>query len=418
MSETLIKDAVQEAMTASKDAIKTEIKSEVSAELKDLLKAVKANPETKTSEWVSTPDHAKHYLPCAKQEDMGVRQARIIRAFFASGKDWNAVPKFISDKLSDKSTALYLEKSLSTQTPAAGGVLRTDQILWEEFIPFLRSRSWLFQAGARLISMPSGSIMMPGMSAGTQSYWVGEMKRIASTSASFRTVKLDSKKSAGIVAVSNDLLHVADVEIDRMLRDDLVRAYNETQHEAALTGPGTKYSPTGLKFDSACGVIPWGALPNPNLFAEFEEAMHEANIDFNPIENAYVMGPRLYKLFWNSVDNYGRYHYREELRMRSPEAPFGYIDGARVFVTSKIGVGTDAKGLTDVYGGKWSEFLVGVEREAEITEHTEASFTNEEGDLVSAIEVDATAFRILGKSDMALRQASALNRSEAVWTIA
>lgn len=421
-NETLIKDAVSEALAASKDAIKSEVKTEVKTEVGELIKELMASAQEGKKDamsdgWVSTPDHAKHYVPCKNFEDMGVRQARIIRSFYACGKDWNEVPKFISDSLHDKSTAVYLEKSLSTQNPASGGVLKTDQILWEEFIPYLRARSWLTQAGARLINMPSGSIMIPGMSTGTSSSWVGEMKKAQTTTAKFRTVKLDAKKAMGVIAISNDLLSVADVEVDRMIRDDLVRAYNETLHFAALKGPNnSKYTPRGLKHDEGCGVITWGALPNTDLLAEFEEKMHEADIEFNPTENAYIMGPRLYKLFWNLKDNYGRHHYREELRMRSESAPFGYIDGSRVFVYSKLKPGTDNNEKVEIYGGKWSEFLVGVEKQAEVTEHTEASFLNEAGDVVSGPQVDATALRVLGKADMAMRQVGALNRSEDVWS--
>ncbi len=413
--------ALAAKMAEQKDAIKAELKAEVmeevKAELSAEIKTAKPTENPNAKGWASHGvKHGGEYLPPADPRDVGVRLARGLRAFFAANKVVGDVPKVIRDSYGDKHTSDYYDKALSTQTPASGGVFVSDTILWSEFIELLRPNSWLFQAGARELSI-SGSVTIPGMASGTQTYWVGELRKIKQSSAKFRTLKLDPKKSAGLVCISNDLLHEGDIRIDRMVRDDLVRAYLQNIHYAALYGSGSKFEPEGLKLDAGVGRISWNQEINDDFLGEITEKLQMANIEFNPMELSHVMSPALYKAFWNLRDNFGRAYYRQEMRERTPDAPWGRIDGAKVFPYSLMPVGTDANKKVEIFSGVWSEYLVGVSKDVEFKESDEAAFTNENGEQVSAMEVDATLIRILGKLDMRLRQLEAIQYCNDIHTV-
>lgn len=413
-------NALAAKMAEQKDAIKAELRAEVVEEVRAELVSAKAvaqeSPNAKG--WVPASAMEKHYQPVADQKDAGLRLAMGVRAFCASGKNMHAVPKFIADKCGDKDTAKYYEKSIETQNLSSGGVFLTDTLLFAEMFPLLRAKSWLMQAGAQVIMSNTDKVTIPGMSAGFSSYWVGESKRIRTSTQAFQQIKLNAKKNAGILVISNDWLREGkNPGVDAIIRDDMIAATNEGLHYGAVFGDGSEEQPHGIINDARAGTISVGALPTADTLSLFLKAQMDANLDFNPLQNAHVMSAALYILYYNMKDSYGRYHYREEMRRRTPEAPWGTIDGTPVFVYTKI-TETGTNNPTTLLSGLWNEYKILMREAVELIEAPDGTIVDDDGNVISGLQNDVTFLRVLAKQDGRLRQAGAINKSVNVWTTA
>lgn len=421
MGNTLIKQAVAEALEAQKDAMKADLLKQVLEEV-GKEKAVDGptnggseNPNAKG--WVSASTMQKHYTPCADPADLGLRMAMGIRAFVMGGKDMRNVPKMIHDVMKDAATAKYYEKSIETQNISSGGAFTTDTLLFAETLPLLRAKSFLMQAGAQVIMADTDKVTIPGVSTGASSFWVGESKRIRVTDMKFNQIKLNAKKNAGLLVISNDWKREgANPGIDTIIRDDLIAAVNQGLHLGALWGDGSEYQPLGLDNDPRCGIVSVGALPTSNMLSKFLKAMMDANIDFNPLTNAHVMGSDLYIAYWNLQDNYGRYYYRDEMLRRTPQAPWGTIEGTPVFVYTEIKPSSASHKPTSLYTGQWNELKILMRKAVELTEYTEATIFDENGTGISGPQNDVTFLRVLALQDSRCRRAGALQRSSDIWT--
>jgi HK97 family phage major capsid protein len=413
--------ALAAKMAEQKDAIKAELKAEVVEEVRAELASAKtvAEESPNAKGWVPTSAMEKHYQPLANPKDAGLRLAMGVRAFVGSGKNMHGVPKFIADKCGDKETAKYYEKSIETQNLSSGGVFLTDTLLFAEMFPLLRAKSFLMQAGAQVIMSETDKVTIPGMSAGFSSYWVGESKRIRTSTQAFQQIKLNAKKNAGILVISNDWLREGkNPGVDAIIRDDMIAAVNEGLHYGAIYGDGSEEQPHGLMNDARAGTITVGAVPTPDTMSKFLKAQLDANLDFNPLMNAHVMSAALYIVYFNMKDSYGQYYYREEMRKRTPDAPWGTIDGTPVFVYTKITTGSSGNYITSMLSGLWSEYKILMREAVEMIEAPDGTIVDDDGTVISGLQNDVTFLRVLAKQDGRLRQAGAINKSADVWTVA
>lgn len=429
MSEnTLIKEAVSEAL-ASKDAIKAEIKAEVKTEVGELVATLIEEGKKSTSAtdddspnakgWVPASKMLPHYTPPENPEMLGVRFAMGLRAFVGSGKNMAGVPKFIHDRYKDPATAKYYEKSITTQNISSGGAFVADTILFSEMIPLMRARSFLTQAGAQVIMSDTDKVTIPGISSGFSTYFVGEKKRIKAATLKFNQVKLNARKNAGLLVISNDWLDEASPEIDMLVRDDCVKAVYEEIHVKALWGDGSEEQPLGLDHDPRCGDVTVNAFPDGDTLSKFMKAMMDKNIDFNPLTNGIVMGSDLYIIYWNMKDSFGKYRYREEmLRNRTDKTPWGTIEGTPVYVYTLIKPTSASNNPTSLYYGKWSELKILMRKAVELKEFDQATIVDENNETISAAQHDVTILRVKAKVDSRVREDGALQRSDDVHTVA
>ncbi len=410
-------NALAAKMAEQKDAIKAELKAEVVEEVRAELKAAKPQESPNAKGWVSAGEMSKHYEPPANPEDAGLRLAMGIRAFVAGGKNMHNVPKIIADKFGDKSTSTYYEKSIEMQNLSSGGVFLTDTLLFAEMMPLLRSASWLMQAGAQVIQSDTDSVTIPGISSGFTSYWVGESKRIRTSTQRFKRIKLNAKKNAGILVISNDWAREGNNSgLDMMLRDDMVAACNQGLHLGALYGDGSEEQPIGIFNDDRAGTVTVGAAPNSDTLGKFMKALMDANIEFNPLTNAHVMGSDLYLLFWNMKDSFGQYYYRDEMRKnRTPATPWGTIDGTPVFVYTQITPSGASHNPTSLATGLWKELKILMRKAVEIVE-SDGAIVDDDGVTISGIQNDVTFLRVMAKQDVKLRQEGAIQKSTDIWT--
>ena len=416
----MMKDALREAIEGKKEAWMSELREGVTEQIREELKSVKADKteSPNAAGWVPSSKMLPHYQPPARPEDCGLRLAMGVRAFVAGGKSMHAVPKVIADKYGDKATADYYAKSIETQNLSSGGVFCTDTLLFQEMFPLLRAKNFLIQAGAQVIMSDTDKVTIPGITSGFQTYWTGETRKIRISNIKFGQIKLNARKNAGLLVVSNDWLDEANSDLDAMIRDDMVRACNQALHLGALFGDGTEEQPLGLDHDERVGVIDVGGYPTSDTLSLFMAAMMEKDIDFNPLTNGVVMGSDVYMIFYNMKDSFGQYRYRKEMtENRTPAHPWGTIEGTPVFVYTQIKPRVATGTPTSIYYGMWSELKILMRKAITIDEFNQATIFDDEGNGISAAQNDVTILRVKAKMDSRLRQDGAIQRSNTVHTV-
>lgn len=411
-------EKVQTKMDESiSDAVTKTVTPLLEAHEKKLFEQMASNTSAKDKQaqetlraWSRIPkDHP--FKPVENAADLGIRAARVIRAFGAVGGNSNEIPKFLRDRLQDKSLSEIVSKGLETGTPSKGGVLNLEEHLVGEFYPLLRERFTLMELGMRVLPMPRGTLTIAGMESGSQVGWVGEAKRGTSSKPTFSRRKLSSKKAYGNVIISNDLLEESDYMVDELVRDDLIAALVEVLYQGVVHGPGTEYSPLGIDKDPGRTQVTVGAMITGDTPTDFVTALMTNKVDFDYNTAAWHFGPAVWKQYFNLKTTTGAYLFRDEMRN-------GTLLGYPYRVSSLVEVGADAHGLTHQFFGKFSELIMGVTREVQIAMNSVGTVTDEDSNSVNAWDEDLTFLKVTKKCDSMLRLAKAMAHSNDTWTIA
>lgn len=379
------------------------------AEAKGKKKALVTKPLEKQEEsgqdsgWESGMSHkALGYSAPEHFEDYGLRAARIVQACALSAKlnggqaDNHSLPKLLTDVYKEKSLANLVTKDFELRNPNKGGALAVPEVLWGEFVPYLRSKAPIFKLGARVLPMKAG-LWLPGMAAGTTAGYIGEMQPPAVTDASFNDVKLTPKKLATKTVISQDLLEETSYDILEKIREDLVSAMGAKMTEKAILGKGTDNEPGGiLKYAIQEHDMSSGAFVQGSGF-EGMEKLWDADLVLEPGDCGWLMNPRLHKKINQLLTDDGAFVFRDELKT-------GMFLDSEYAVWNGIPVTSGTPDLTYAIFGYWKDLIVGVTRELEISTSNEAAFRNASGTMVSAWDVDAVLMKLVHKHDFAVRR--------------
>lgn len=138
----------------------------------------------------------------------------------------------------------------------------------------LRAKNVLIQAGAKFLTGLVGDVQVPIMSA-TNCNWAGEVAAAADGAPSFSNITLKPKRLTAYVNISKQLLAQDSVDVDNMIRQDIINAVNSKLESTILgTAAGSSTQPAGL-FN---GVTFVKGATTMNKIAEVEGNVEEANV--------------------------------------------------------------------------------------------------------------------------------------------
>ena len=128
--------------------------------------------------------------------------------------------------------------------PQSGGV--TIQTSVEpSLIPLLRNRTAVLQAGARYMSGLQGNLLMPRQYAPSTISWNTEIAAFTESDLAMDSVTLSPNRCGGWCNYSKQLLAQSSLDIDNVVRDDMVQVIQIALDAVAITGTGTN-QPTGI----------------------------------------------------------------------------------------------------------------------------------------------------------------------------
>ncbi len=287
-----------------------------------------------------------------------------------------------------------------------------------EVIPLMRNQSAVDRAGARMVPLPpQGKVVYPRMTSASTAYWIGENTSITESNPQTGQAEMMAKKLAVLTRVPNELFKYASVSADAMLRMDIAKSLALGFDYACLYGTSGA-QPKGLKYYNgsdevllyvASTVGTDGDTLNPQDGYLMSSAIEDRNFDLNGWK--WIMRPKMWGKIASFRSSSGAVTTADQLGLFVQDLTRKLGDGAPpnwtgypVVRSSQLpnnltkGSGT---GLTEIWGGVWSEFLMGMYGAVEFAQATQGT----------EFALDQTSIRGILHADCVPRYAGAFARA-------
>lgn len=231
------------------EEIKNLINGEVNAEL------------AKTTD--SIQDEIKNLrkaIASTEKVEKGIYQARLLRAHIETMIKRNSgiaiknnsvleeVAETIRKRYSDTDPSFVdsvSERAKDLMATGNGGNLIVETYA-NDFLDLLWDNTILDKVGVRFMPTSTGNLTIPKILSGVAAGYVGEGGTIDTSTITFGKIRLSVKKLMALVPISNDLLRYTSVNVDALLRDQLVKQLAQVADYAVLYGKGGDYEPRGI----------------------------------------------------------------------------------------------------------------------------------------------------------------------------
>jgi HK97 family phage major capsid protein len=300
----------------------------------------------------------------------------------------------------------YGRKDLSWLNELTGGALVAPPEMGE-LIELLRNKEALVNAGARVVPLPpQGRLKFPRQTAASNTYWIGENKRIEDSDIGTGEVTLQAKKLAVLIKAPNELIRFASPAAEALMRDDMTKSLALGLDLAGLEGAGGDTRPRGLInmplinriTSSSPGISPAGDKLVAEDIYRMVAAIEESNAEFE----GWIMRPKTWfkylQLRADAVaqgDRQGMFLFnaiREPGDGAKPSlATYPVTKSTQVSqVRSKT---TAAGNLTYITGGMWSDLLIGMFGAIEFsaTNSGDTTFANDQTWVKGILSADIAA---------------------------
>ena len=383
---------------AKRDALKAEIlqlqtaidEAEAARSLADSIPA----PPAATAAARGSAADAPAIIQGGRKEELapGIRMARFVKATLVSQKEGRSIDHVIETMYPRDAVLKQIRSAMGTNVPSDGGVLVPEDLA-SEIIPLLREKSSIRSLGARVVPMPNGSLKIPRQTGAANFQWVGENKPISASKVPLGMLNLSAKKLAGLIPASNELISSPAISADQFIRDELINGIVEAEDITAIYGSGTENAPAGIA-KIAGSNTDLNALPTSDTLGTIVGIIMGKKFP-NKANFGWVFNGVLWPIFYNLKDGGNNYIHRAEMER-------GFLAGAPFRINNNVTVGADAHGLTELYFGDFSQFIVGETLGIQIAVSHEASYPDG-NTMVSAFANDQTVMRVLLREDFGVR---------------
>ena len=303
-------------------------------------------------------------------------------------------------------------RALQQSTFTAGGATIAENFVGAEFIELLRATAKVRQAGARQVTLTNGTFTTPKMTGGASFTWIStEGDNAAPSQPTFGQVKLTEKKGMALVPISNDLRRNSNLETERIVRDDMVRATANAEDIAFLKGDGLNGSPKGIYYwltDTQRTNSQGTTLAN--IRTDIRTVKNALSAENAPmVRRAFFMHSRSADYMgWDLVDGNSNLVFPQ---MQQDEG--AVLAGARVYRDNNISI-TLTSTSSEIYYVEMSEFFIGDSMEMELEILENAVYADASGTLRSGVSRDESVIRLIRKVDCGLRHVESAHVLEAV----
>lgn len=340
----------------------------------------------------------------------GIMVARIAQAVAIGGSDLRAVAGAAEQLYGSDMGNIVANMEQATDTK--GGFL-VDEAYSSDFIDILRPRVVIRALGARSVPMPDGNLTTRKKTAGTTASYVGERVPAPTTGATAGQITMSAKRLTALVPITNQLIRRASMNVQMMIRDDLVEGVSIKEDQQFLRGTGSATAPTGLRNLIAVGnVVPANATVNlvnvTNDLGKLRLKVLQANIPMT--QCGYIMSPRTLLYLENLRDGNGNKAFPEVAEGRLGMYPIGVTTS----VPDNLGVGTNE---SEIYFGDFAQFMIGDTERVAIAASDVAAY-DDGGTIRAAFSNDETVVRLIAEHDTQVRYDTAFAVLTAVtWTM-
>lgn len=325
----------------------------------------------------------------------GIMVARIAQAVAIGGSDLRAVAGAAEQLYGSDMGQIVANMEQATDTK--GGFL-VDEAYSSDFIDILRPRVVIRALGARSVPMPDGNLTTRKKTAGSTASYVGERVPAPVTGATVGQITMSAKRLTALVPITNQLIRRASMNVQMMIRDDLVEGVSIKEDQQFLRGTGSATAPTGLRNLIAAGnVVAANATVNlanvTNDLGKLRLKVLQANIPMT--QCGYIMSPRTLLYLENLRDGNGNKAFPEVAEGRLGIYPIGVTTS----VPDNLGVGTNE---SEIYFGDFAQFMIGDTERVAIAASDVAAY-DDGGTIRAAFSNDETVVRLIAEHDTQVR---------------
>ena len=389
----------------TKDQLVALIKDVCGTVVADVVKAQGATPPPWAAKLIDmgNPNGDDPNAPLHTQNGGGVEKglvtAGLVRAIAAGRGDVDRAKAWVGKHWGDTPVAKEVTKALAAGDNAAGGFI-VPTPLSQDIIELLRPMAVVRRLGPVIVPMPSGTIRIPKLTAGSAATYIGENTNISKTQPTFGQIALTYKKLAATVPVSNDLLRYSSPGADTIVRNDLVRAMAQREDQAFIRDDGTSATPKGIRY--WCPAANQLSMTGTDTLADITtdlgrmvQALKDANVPMT--RPGWMFSPRTERRLLTIQNTNGFYVYRPE--MMSGKL-WNYPFAVTTQIPSNLGVGANE---SEVYLVDFDDMAIGEAQNLIIDASTEAAY-DDNGTLRSAFSLDQTVVRAISEHDFAARR--------------
>lgn len=359
------------------------------------LKASAASPVIVPGGTPGTNGPGKTPAQAKAEEKPGLMVARIAQAVAIGGSDQRLVASAAEGLYGSEMGQIVANMEQATDTK--GGFL-VDEAYSSDFIDILRPRVVIRRMGARTVPMPDGNLTTRKKTAGSSASYVGERVPAPTTGATVGQITMSAKRLTAIVPITNQLIRRSSMNVQMMIRDDLVEGVSVKEDQQFLRGTGSATAPTGLRNLIAAGnLIAANATVNlvnvTNDLGKLKLAVLNANIPMT--QCGYIMSPRTMLFLENLRDGNGNKAFPEVAEGRLGIYPIGVTTS----VPDNLGAGTNQ---SEIYFGDFAQFMIGDTERVAIAASDVAAY-DDGGTIRAAFSNDETVVRLIAEHDTQVR---------------
>jgi len=134
----------------------------------------------------------------------------------------------------------------ATTTDSLGGYVVPPEYLASEFIELIRTEVNFLAAGARMLNVSGGPILIPTQEGGSTTYWVAENTAISESNLTFGQKTAQPHALAALIKTSNRTLRDSSPGIESLIRQDIAENIGIELDRACIYGSGAAGQPLGL----------------------------------------------------------------------------------------------------------------------------------------------------------------------------
>lgn len=235
-------------------------------------------------------------------------------------------------------------RTLVVGSPTSAGDLVFADARPESFIELLRKRNVLTGLGVQTLTGLTGPVPIPRQTGSTTAYWVGEQGEGTESEMTVDQVNLTPKTLTAWTRFSRLLMMQSSLDIESLVRSDLVTVMALEMARVALYGTGSSSQPLGLKSITGINTEDFGAAqPTYPELVSMETKIAADDADIGTM--GYVTGATIYGGFKTTEKASGTAQFVLE--------PGGTVNSYGVVRSNQVESG-------DVFMGVWNQMLMGL----------------------------------------------------------
>jgi len=345
-----------------------------------------------------------------RADEPGIMFSRMLMAVAAkkvmpelSTAEWSAKRwgKDIGDEIS---------LAMGTNVGTAGGYIVPSRFS-DDFVELLRPANVVMRMVGPdgVIRMEGGNLTIAKQTGGATASYVGENQKVNASQPTLGNVNLVFKSLRCIVALSNSLIRQSSPNAERFVRRDAVRAVANRADLAFISGDGLQDTPKGLlNLALAANKFNSGGTTLALVDTDLHNALGRLEDNNVPMTNVgWLMHPRLKRslMKFRTDGNAGAWAYRDEMMEE------GTLLGYPFAITTQI---PGTAGSAKLYAVDFDDVVIGEALALQVRTSDEAAYHDENGNLVSAYDLDQTVVRIITEHDINTRRGESIAVVEAI----